>query len=534
MSATIVLTNGHIYTMDPRKTKTTAIAIRDNRIVALGSDAEVESLRGAGSQKINLNGRCVIPGLVDAHVHFQGFSLNLQRIDMYEVPSLDEALSRLRAYAPQLASGQWLRGHGWTQELWPDRAFPTAAQLDSAVPHLPVCLTHKSAHAAWANSMALRLAGIDDHTPDPPGGHIQRDERGKATGMLFEDAMNLVSEHIPRATAEELTTAMRRAQEICWQAGLTGLHDFDGRDCFKALQTLHQNGELGLRIVKNIPVYRLEHAIGVGLRSGFGDDWLRIGGVKMFADGALGPRTASMIAPYEGEADNYGIVVTDKEEMMAKASQASANGISVTVHAIGDRANHDILDVYQAVRQQEAEGGDGSILRHRIEHVQLLHPDDLGRLSQLKVIASMQPTHATSDMEMADHNWGPRAQYGYAWRTLLDTGATLVFGSDSPIESIAPLPGIHAAVTRRRADGTPGPDGWYPEQKLTVTEAVHAFTTAAAITSGQETTLGSLEAGKLADLTIFERDIFTSSPDELLEIPIAGTMVGGRFMHRTW
>jgi predicted amidohydrolase YtcJ len=334
--------------------------------------------------------------------------------------------------------------------------------------------------------------------------------------------------------------------------GLTGIHDFDGRSCFIALQTLHQNGELGLRVVKNVPVYRLEHAIGVGLRSGFGDEWLRIGSVKIFADGALGPRTASMIAPFEGEPDNCGIIVTDKEEMLEKASAASAHGLSVTVHAIGDKANHDVLDVFEEVRKQEI--GDRRLeiksnqslisqtqiayfqspLRHRIEHVQLIHPADQHRLAQLGVIASMQPIHATSDMETAVKHWGSRTKDSYAIRTMLNSGATVVFGSDAPIEKIDPLPGIHATVTRRRADGSPGADGWHPEQKLTIAETIHGFTTAAAITSGQEARLGSIAPGKLADLTIFGRDIFTIPPDDLLEVEISGTMVGGQFKHRTF
>jgi predicted amidohydrolase YtcJ len=290
-------------------------------------------------------------------------------------------------------------------------------------------------------------------------------------------------------------------------------------------------------VVKNIPVYRLEHAVGVGLRSGFGDDWLRVGGVKIFADGALGPRTAAMLEPYEGEPENRGIVVTDKEEMMEVARQASAAGLSVTVHAIGDRANHDVLDVYEALRSEEGGIGRGPAdrpigQRHRIEHVQLFHPMDQARLARLGVIASMQPNHATSDMEMADRYWGQRAQYSYAWRKLLDAGTLLVFGSDAPIEPLEPLGNLYAAVSRRRPNGLPGPDGWYPDQRLTMAEAVYGFTMAAAITSGRESTMGTIAPGKLADVTIFDRDIFRVAPAELLEASVVGTIVGGQFAHR--
>ena len=535
MSATLVLTNGRIYTIDPRQPTATAVAIRDGRILAVGDDATMKDLLATDGEWLDLDGRCVTPGLVDAHVHFQHYALGLQAIDLNNSTTVDKALQQVEQYVGTIADDQWLKGRGWAQDEWPDRTFPTATQLDTIAPHIPICLYHRSGHAVWVNSKALHLAGIDQHTPDPSGGHIQRDEDGHPTGVLEETAIDLVTQHIPRATIPQIVQAMRQAQERCWQAGLTGLHDFDGRDCFRALQILHQNGELGLRMIKNIPVYRLEHAIGVGLRSGFGDHWLRVGGVKIFADGALGALTAAMIAPYETEPENYGIVVTDKEEMMTYASQASANGLSVTVHAIGDRANHDILDVYQAVRGEERQRGvSPSTLRHRIEHVQILHPTDLERLAQLNIIASMQPTHATTDMTTATRHWGNRTQYSYAWRTMLDTGATLVFGSDAPIEPIEPIRGIHAAVTRCRADGTPNPDGWHPEQRLTIQETIHAFTQAAAITAGQEAHQGAITPGKLADFTIFERDIFTIAPQELHDVAIAGTIVDGNFRYRAF
>jgi predicted amidohydrolase YtcJ len=495
-------------------------------------------LLAPGGEWIDLHGRAVTPGLIDAHVHFQWFSVGLQQVNLDGTRSLDEALQRIRARLNtehrKLNTETWLRGRGWRIDDWPGKAFPTAAQLDTVVPDRPAFFNDKSGHAAWVNSRALRLAGITDETPDPPGGQIQRDATGRATGILFEDAMELVRQHIPRPTPPQIAAAMKEAQEYCWEAGLTGIHDFDGRDSFLALQMLKEQGELGLRVVKNVPVYRLEHAIGVGLRSGFGDDWLRIGGVKIFADGALGPRTAAMIEPYSDDPTNTGIVVTDKEEMMEKASAAAANGLSVTIHAIGDRANHDVLDVYEAVRQEEAARSTLHALRHRIEHVQLLHPDDLNRLGELNVIASMQPTHATSDLEMADAHWGDRTPYSYAWRTMLNSGALVVFGSDAPIEKIDPLPGIHAAVTRRRADGSPGPEGWHPEQKLTMDETIYAFTMAAALTSGQEARQGSITPGKLADLTVYGRDIFTIPPDELLDVEIAGTMVNGQFKYRVF
>lgn len=534
MKTSLILVNGRITTMDPVQPAASAVAIHHDRIVAVGQDEEIKALRSPGSELIDLGGRRVTPGLVDAHVHFQGFALSLQNVDLDGATTREEALTRLAAFIRTNSSTDgWVRGRGWSQDAWIDRAFPTAADLDAIVPDQPVFLSHKSGHAAWVNSIALRLCHIDGTTQDPPGGQIQRDPAGRPTGILFEDAIELIARRIPRPSVDSLASAMRRAQSYCWEVGLTGIHDFDGRDCFRALQELRADQELGLRVVKNIPVYRLDHALGVGLRSGFGDDWLRIGGVKIFADGALGSRTAAMLAPYEGEPDNLGIVVTDKEEILEKGREAVKGGLSLTIHAIGDRANHDVLDVFELLHR-ETPLTPGNRLRHRIEHVQVLHPLDRRRLAELDIIASMQPVHATSDMDMADRYWGDRARYSYAWRTMLESGALLVFGSDAPVERIDPLPGIFAAVTRRRMNGDPGPEGWFPEQRLSIFETIHAFTSAAALTSGQAARLGSISPGKLGDLTIFDRDLFSIPSEEIPETRIAGTIVGGVFRYRTW
>ncbi len=527
-----LLTNGKFYTMDAARPTASALAIRDERIEAIGDERTLRLLLGGNYETIDLGGRCVVPGLVDAHAHFENFSLALQRVNLDEATSLGEVLQRIEDAAETLQEGEWLQGWGWAQDSWDRRQFPTAQQLDAVVPHNPVFLRHKSGHAGWVNTRALRIGRIDVGTSDPDGGSIERDEFGKATGILLEaPAMNLVAQHIPAATEEQLIEAMRAGQQYCWEAGLTGIHDFDGRACFQALQTLNKNGDLGLRFVKNIPAALVEHAVGVGLRSGFGDDWLRIGGIKMFADGALGPRTALMIRPYEGEPHNRGIAVLEKEEMMRVAHLAYPNQLSLTTHAIGDQAVHDVLDVYESVRN--ANYASKPHTPNRIEHVQLIHPADKGRLAQLGVVASMQPIHATSDYQMADRYWGERAKLSYAIKTMRDSGALVVFGSDAPIEKIDPLPGIHAAVTRQRANNLPA-GGWYPEQRFTMHEAIYAFTMAAAITAGQQDRQGSITAGKLADLTIFDEDIFAVAGNELLEIGIAGTMVGGQFKHRTF
>ena len=529
----LLLYNGIIHTLDPLRPLATALLARGDRIVATGSDDEMRALaiNAGGERDVDLGGLAVLPGLIDAHLHFDWYSLGLQNVDA-ETGTLAECLERIRAKAAATPPGQWVTGLGWNQNAWGGQ-FPSAGDLDSAAPQHPVMLRAKSGHASWANSQAMRLASINSSTPNPAGGEIQRDAEGNPTGIFFEDAMHLVDHHMPEPTAEDVAAAMLQAQENAWRVGLTGIHDFDGRRSFTALQLLKERGQLGLRVVKQIQVRHLGEAVGLGLRSGFGDDWLRIGNIKVFLDGALGPRTASMIEPYEGEPNNYGIVVTDKEELYDFASRAAANGLAMTVHAIGDKANHDLLDVYATVRSEEHERHQAP-LRHRCEHVQLLHPVDAQRLGQLNVVASMQPIHATSDMHMADRYWGKRSVGAYAWRTQLEAGAVLAFGSDCPVESFNPFWGLHAAVTRRRADGTPGPDGWYPEQRLDVETALRGFTLGAAYAGYSEDRLGSLAPGKLADLVVVDQDIYSIDPMAIKDTHVLGTLVGAGWKYRAF
>ncbi len=353
-------------------------------------------------------------------------------------------------------------------------------------------------------------------------------------GILFESAMGLIADAIPEPTAKQVEQAILQAQPRLLQMGLTGVHDFDRRRCFSALQHLHQQGQLRLRVTKSIPLEDLPQAAQLGLRSGFGDDTLRIGAVKGFADGALGPHTAAMFSAYEDEPQNTGILMLDAEELYEQGRAAVDSGLSLAIHAIGDRAVHEVLQAFSQLRAYEAAQQPGSTkqLRHRIEHVQVIHPADQARLGELGVIASMQPIHATSDMVMADKFWGKRAAFAYAWRTQLDHGAMLVFGSDAPVESPNPFWGLHAAVTRRRADGSPGQEGWYPEQRLQLSEALHGFTTGPAYASGVEQRIGRLAPGYLADLLVLDRDMFLCDAEQIKSIRPAATMIGGAWVWR--
>ncbi len=526
---TDILYNANLYTLDPHQPRATALAVRDGQILAVGADAPVRALAEPCTRQVDVQGRAVLPGLTDAHLHFDWYAFGLQDVAA-ETDTLAACLERVAAKAQATPPGAWLQGYGWNHNTWGrGGAFPTAADLDRAAPAHPVFLQAKSGHAAWVNSAALHAAGLSAETADPPGGQLVRDAQGRPTGILLEAAMDLVRRCLPERTAAELADAMAPAQARAWQVGLTGVHDFDGPRSLAAWQQLRERGQLGLRVVKQVPGQYLSQALDLGLRSGFGDDWLRLGQVKVFMDGALGPRTAALFEPYAGEPDNRGLALLDKEELHDLARRAAAGGLALSVHAIGDRANHDVLDVFEALRR--AAPGGAPPLRHRIEHVQLLHPADYPRLGALGVVASMQPLHATSDMVMADAYWGPRCSGAYAWRTQLSAGAVLAFGSDCPVENFNPFWGLHAAVTRRRADGAPHPEGWYGEQRLSVEEAVRAFTQGAAYAGHLEDRLGRLAPGYLADLIVIDRDIFTVDPMAIRDTQVLGTMVGGAWKY---
>ncbi|MCY3836763.1 MAG: amidohydrolase [Anaerolineaceae bacterium] len=527
-----VLYNGNIFTQDERQVHVTALAIGDGRILATGADEEMLALAGVGTKRENLEGRDVLPGLTDAHIHWQHTALSLRSVNVYEVPSREEALRRVAERAAVTTAGEWLLGDGWRQDVWEDRAFPTAAELDAVAPVHPAMLTDKSGHAAWVNSAALRIAGLDASSEDPPGGSLQRDENGALTGVLFETAIELVERHIPILSDEDIADAMFAAQQKALAVGLTGIHCFDGPPSLRALQILRERGQLSLRVCKMVKTEFIAGALEVGLRQGFGDDWLWLGAQKIFADGALGPRTAYMMETYEGEPDNFGIRIMDAEEMAEKVIRASAAGFASAIHAIGDRAVHEVLNVFEAARKEEAAAGiprEGR--RHRIEHLSLVHPPDIPRVAEIGVIASVQPIFAPSDYPLADRYWGERSQYAYDTRTQLDLGARVAYGTDSPVEPMEPFINIHAAVTRQRVDGSPGPEGWYPAAKLTLAEAIAGYTQGPAYAAGKEHCQGQLRAGYHADLIVLDRAIHALPPAELHKTQILATMLGGEWCH---
>ena len=521
-----LLYNAHIRTLDESTPFASALLIENGRVTAFGDASDFNGLSSAGVQREDMTGKTIWPGLIDSHLHLQNYALSLAKVDC-ETDSKKDCLNRIAERVRGTPPGRWILGHGWNQNTW--GAWPDLADLDALSSQNPVYLTAKSLHAAWVNTQALRTAGIGSDTPDPENGIIQRSGSGEATGVLLESAMELVSRHVPDPSADETEQVIEAAQQNLSRFGLTCVHDFDRRDAFAALQGLQGRGRLKLRVNKSLPVESLDHALALGLRSGFGNDGLWIGSIKVFMDGALGPRTAAMIDPYVGEPDNRGILNLDGEELFEISLRAASGGLGMSVHAIGDRANHEVLNAFEHLRLSEV---DLSIphLRHRIEHVQIIRPEDAARLAALDIIASMQPVHATSDMSMAEKYWGERSALAYAWRTQLSNGAHLAFGSDAPVESPNPFAGLHAAVTRQRADGSPDPLGWYPEQKLNLLEALQAFTLGGAYAANAEDRLGKLTVGYHADLIVLDRDPFVCHPSEILDLSPSATMIGGEWV----
>lgn len=522
----VLFEGGVVRTLDPRCPRVAALAVRGGNIVAAGDDRE---LREAFPRfaRVGLDGRTVLPAFTDSHVHLAAYGLALRRVNLRDCRSLRDAVDMVAAAARRARPGEWIRGGRWDKNRWPEGRFPTREDLDSVTGDHPAALESKDGHITWVNSAALRLAKIGQDTPAPAGGKIVRDLRtGEPTGLLAERAADLVKNIAGRPTPEALEAAIQDATAAAHRAGIAAVHVMEDGDVLAACQRLREQGALGIRVCMMIPEDGLEAAIKVGIRSGFGDSMIRVGGVKIFSDGALGSQTASMLEPYEGDPQNTGVVVRTHEQLGALITRAAEHGIAAVVHAIGDRANRWVLDAIEAARAVEAPRSHGRRLRHRIEHVQVLHPDDLPRFARLGVVASMQPIHCTQDRDIADRYWGRRSRYGYAWRSLVESGARLAFGSDAPVETLDVLAGIHAAVTRKRRDDA-GRAPWYPEEALTVEEALCAYTIGPAYASGEEGMKGVLGPGRVADFVALSRDPLEVMPDELPQITVEKTVVGG-------
>ncbi|GBD01584.1 N-substituted formamide deformylase [bacterium HR18] len=526
--ADYVLVGGRLYTVDPAQPIAEAMAVQGERILMVGTSEQVLAAY-PNAQRIDLDGYVVVPGFIDAHAHLMGLGLNRMQADLTGTRSVQEVLERLKAFATSLPEGAWLLGRGWDQNDWPVKAFPTRYMLDAAFPDRPVWLVRIDGHAAWANTAALQQAApelLATFVADPPGGRIVRDAQGIPTGVFIDAAMELVARHIPRPTEAVLEEALQRAVTEVHRYGLTGVHDAGADwDTIQRYRRAIDRDALRLRLYVMVDGLgeAFDRICTQGPLLGY-KGYLTVRSVKFYIDGALGSRGAALLAEYSDDPENQGLLRYAPEVFAEMVQQAMRCGLQVNTHAIGDRGVRVVLDAYeQALQTLGRTAG-----RHRVEHAQVIAPPDFARFAALGVIASMQPTHAISDMYWAEDRLGPeRVRGAYAWRTLLRHGARLAFGSDFPVESPNPLLGFYAAVTRQDAQGWP-PGGWYPEERLTREEALRAFTLGAAYAAFQEDELGSLTPGKYADFVVLSQDIMTIPPEEILQTQVLATFVGGQ------
>jgi len=496
------------------------------RIISIGPRSELLGHIPAGVEEISLGARLVTAGLVDAHVHLLGLSVRAEglRLDIGDVTSVAEAQDRIREHCAGLGAGEWVWGGRWDANLWPGASHPTAADLDAATGDRPAALTSRCGHAMWVNTAGLRAAGIGRDTPDPEGGRIARDESGEPTGMLYEGAMAPMYAFRPRMTRartkECLLSGIRKAHSL----GLVGVHNCEGAETFAPLLELANEGALPFRVTHHIPESRVEHAVEMAMGGGLGGAHLRVGSLKVFVDGSLGARPAAMLEPYADSAAR-GIMEHNADSLAELGRRAAEAGLSLAVHAIGDRAVRETLDAFERLRDE----GVRTALPHRMEHAQHIHPDDVGRLAKLGVIASVQPVHLKADQAMVERHLHDRGDRAFVYGSLLRSGATLCFGSDAPVETLDPLRGISAAVKRSAWRGGPR-SGWHPAEKLRVREALDAYTHGPAVASGTAHLEGAIAPGYRADFTVLSHDIL-SDADAIEECRVAMTVVAGRVVY---
>jgi predicted amidohydrolase YtcJ len=535
--ATLVLVHGHVWTENPAQPEAEAIAIDGNHILMAGTSAEVLHLAGPSTHVIELHGRRVLPGFNDAHVHFVIGGQLLAGVQLRDAASQAEFRQRIASFARTQSDGAWIVVGAWDHERWTPAVLPTHQLIDEVTQRNPVFVERLDGHMGLANAVAMKLARVDRSTPDIPGGVIVRDAEGNPTGIFKDAAMALINRVIPPLSLAETETAILAAQREAARNGVTSVQDMAGStndtggpDRLRAMQALEREGRLSVRISENLRLLDWKNLAGSGVQAGFSDGLIQIGGLKAFADGGLGASTAWLFAPYDDAPNTSGLASDELQnptQMYADIKSADQGGLQIIIHAIGDRANRTILDFYQRV---ETENGSRD-RRFRIEHAQHLTTADIPRFAQLHVIASMQPYHAIDDGRWAQKRLGPeRIHYAYDFRSLLDSGATLAFGSDWPVAPLEPLMGIYAAVTRRTLDNR-NPNGWIPEQKISVAEAVHAYTVGSAYAQFNEKARGSLEPGKLADLAVLSQDIFHIDPVQIEKTHVDLTIFDGRVIY---
>jgi predicted amidohydrolase YtcJ len=528
-SATLVILNGKVWTVDPAHPRTEAVAIAGDHVAAVGANDEIRKWIGPKTQTIDARGASVLPGFIDSHVHFSSGGAEISGVQLRDAATPQEFARRIGEYARKIPKGEWITGGTWDHELWGGTP-PTREWIDAVTPDNPVFVSRYDGHMALANSLALKLAGVTRETPTPVGGTIVKDAQGTPTGLMKDAATNLIWRAMPAETEDKLLRDVRAALAEARRFGVTGIHDISSAEDVRAYQKLAARGELTLRIYCVTPIQQWQALAGAGILAGFGNDWIRLGALKGFADGSLGSTTALFFEPYNDAPDTSGLLnqmMFPEGNMLKMALGADKAGLQLAIHAIGDKANHIILDIYQEVVKQDG----ARDRRFRIEHAQHLRADDFDRFTRLGIIASVQPYHAIDDGRWAEKRIGhERCKTTYAFRSLLDHGVKLAFGSDWTVAPLNPLTGIHAAVTRATLDGK-NPSGWFPEQKITLAQAIEAYTMGSAYAEYREKELGSLTPGKLADIVVLDADLFSIPPEKIKDAHVVRTIVGGRVVY---
>lgn len=531
VTADLLVTNANIRTMDAKRTVARSMAVLNGKIVAIGSNASTRRLIGPRTRVIDAKGKTVLPGFNDAHVHFRSTGERLSLVDLRDAQSPEEFVQRIKEFAAKLPKGRWITGGGWDHENWKPNNLPTAAMIDAVTPDHPVYVFRLDGHMSLANTAAMKIAGVDRNTKDVDGGVIVRDARGNPTGIFKDAAQDYLKKAVPPATFEQKLEHIQAATDYAASLGVTSVQDMayttepvETRGQIGPYQELLRQGKLKTRIYACSPLSQYKRWANTGIRAAFGDAMLRTGCLKGYADGSLGSTTAWLFDPYLDDPNSRGLAGEDMPKTPEYVLEADKAGLQINLHAIGDRANDEILDIFERTAAANGERD----RRFRIEHAQHLRQEDIRRFGSQKVVASMQPFHIIDDGRWAWKRIDEKRLKGtYAFRTLLDTGGVLAFGSDSPVAPLNPMLGIYAAVTRRTLDDQ-NPNGWIPEQKITVDEAVRAFTWGSAYAEFQENVKGALEVGKLADFVILTDDIFVIEPRKIRDAYVLTTVVDGR------
>jgi predicted amidohydrolase YtcJ len=529
--ADLIVTNARVYTADEARPLVEAFAVREGKIVFVGSQREADVLKGASTRVIDAGGKTVIPGMVDAHAHFSGLAQKLRSVDLVGTRSYDEVVARVVERAKTLPKGTWIEGRGWDQNAWGDTRFPTHEKLTAATPDHPVYLVRVDGHAALVNTAAMRAAALTAATRDPSGGKILKEASGAPTGVLIDRAQGLVGGKIPAVSDADMRTALKDAVSVLHRWGLVGMHDAGAsRGLIDMYEDMAKTGEMDLRLYVMIgdDSSAINHYFNLGPRSALygGRVWVR--SIKLYADGAMGSRGAALLEPYSDDPNNSGLLLSAPAHIRDVAERALKRGFQVNTHAIGDRGNRVVLDAYEAALKTNPTVDH----RYRVEHAQIIHYDDIPRFAQLGVIPSMQASHQTSDMYWVGKRLGDTRLLGaYAWRSLLNSGVIIPNGSDFPVEMVNPLISFHASVARQDANDWPA-GGWFPEQRMTREEALRSMTLWPAYSGFQEKEMGSITPGKYADFVMLDQDIMRVPAELILRTQVLSTYVGGKEVYR--